>query len=142
MKAILNAALIILVCALSPSLSAQWPTYPTWPVPKTAGGEPNLAAPAPRTADGKPDFSGVWRGAPAGQRGAPPPATPPTGPPLAERPAQVVCRGELPDGLPALWGGGAGKTEGSQQQKNPEALRLDRAISHPGAPRKFLQLLV
>src|SRR5436190_906974 len=83
MKAIFNATLVILVCALSPSISAQWPAYPTWPVPKTAGGEPNLAAPAPRTADGKPDFSGVWRGAPAGQRGAPPPATPPTGPPLA-----------------------------------------------------------
>src|SRR5437867_617180 len=43
--------------ALSPSLLAQWPPFPTPGVPKTPTGEPNLSAPAPRTADGKPDLS-------------------------------------------------------------------------------------
>ena len=75
-------ALVALVAAVSPPILAQWPAYPTYPVPKTAGGEPDLNAPAPRTPDGKPDFTGVWRGAPTGQRGAPPPVAT-TGIPLA-----------------------------------------------------------
>ena len=41
-------------------LFAQWPSYPTAGVPKTADGKPDLAGPTPRTADGKPDLSGVW----------------------------------------------------------------------------------
>ena len=41
-------------------VSAQWLTYPTAGVPKTADGSPNLTAPTPRTADGKPDLSGLW----------------------------------------------------------------------------------
>ena len=56
------AAVIVLVAAnvLAPSLSAQWPAFPTSNVPKTADGKPNLLAPAPRTRDGKPDLSGIW----------------------------------------------------------------------------------
>ena len=53
-------ALMAFVLALSPSLAAQWPKYPTPGVPRTANGEPILDAPAPRTADGKPDLSGIW----------------------------------------------------------------------------------
>jgi hypothetical protein len=41
-------------------LAAQWLNHPTPGIPRTAGGKPNLAAPAPRTADGKPDLSGLW----------------------------------------------------------------------------------
>jgi hypothetical protein len=42
------------------SLCAQWLTFPTPGMPRTADGKPNLTAPAPRTADGKPDFTGLW----------------------------------------------------------------------------------
>src|SRR5204863_4878684 len=41
-------------------LTAQWLNQPTKGIPRTAGGRPNLSAPAPRTADGKPDISGLW----------------------------------------------------------------------------------
>jgi hypothetical protein len=50
---------VVVVLALSPLLSAQWPLHPVG-VPKGPDGKPNLAAPAPRAADGKPDLSGVW----------------------------------------------------------------------------------
>jgi hypothetical protein len=52
--------LAALLCVLGAGLSAQWLTYPTAGVPRTADGKPNLSAPAPRAADGRPDFSGVW----------------------------------------------------------------------------------
>jgi hypothetical protein len=51
---------IAFIGALSASLSAQWPPYPTPNVPRTADGKPDLSAPVPRTADGKPDLSGIW----------------------------------------------------------------------------------
>ena len=58
----LSAVGVIAVCvALAPSLGAQWPSYPTPGVPRTADGKPNLDAPTPRTADGKVDFSGIWQ---------------------------------------------------------------------------------
>ena len=50
----------LLMATLAPSIGAQWPSYPTPGVPRTADGKPNLEAPAPRTADGKVDFSGIW----------------------------------------------------------------------------------
>ena len=52
--------LTILFAVSSVPLSAQWPSYPTPGVPRTADGKPNLSAPAPRGPDGKPDLSGVW----------------------------------------------------------------------------------
>jgi hypothetical protein len=39
---------------------AQWITYRTPDIPRTADGKPNLSAPTPRTPDGKPDISGMW----------------------------------------------------------------------------------
>ncbi len=40
--------------------SAQWPSFATPDVPRTAAGAPDYIATAPRTADGTPDFSGIW----------------------------------------------------------------------------------
>ena len=52
--------LALILCAMSVSLSAQWPNHPTPGLPRKPDGKPNLSAPAPRSADGKPDLSGVW----------------------------------------------------------------------------------
>ena len=57
----MNQALRALAfCLLTSPLPAQWISYPTAGVPRTANGKPNLAAACPRTADGKPDLSGLW----------------------------------------------------------------------------------
>ena len=42
------------------SLGAQWLSFRTPGIPRTADGKPNLSAPTPRTPDGKPDLSGLW----------------------------------------------------------------------------------
>jgi hypothetical protein len=52
--------MIVEVIAISAPSAAQWLSYPTPGIPRTAGGKPNLSAPARRTADGKPDLSGIW----------------------------------------------------------------------------------
>jgi hypothetical protein len=52
--------LAMILCALSVSLSAQWPNRPSPGIPRTPDGKPDLSAAAPRTPDGKPDLSGVW----------------------------------------------------------------------------------
>jgi len=50
-------AAVFLIAAVA---HAQWLSFPTPEVPRTANGKPDLSAPAPRTSDGKPDLSGVW----------------------------------------------------------------------------------
>jgi hypothetical protein len=143
MKAAIRWAGAIAVCAaLSPSLLAQWPIHPTNVVPRTPDGQPDLAAPAPRTAEGKPDFSGVWRGSPTGQRGAPPPPAPTSGPPLA---TFRDIGSTFKDGLPLTpWGAELLKKRMARNSKdNPEAHCLPMGIMQfhtQGAPRKFLQL--
>jgi hypothetical protein len=53
-------AACLFAAAITASVAAQWPAYPTPNVPRTADGKPNLLAPAPRASDGKPDLSGIW----------------------------------------------------------------------------------
>jgi hypothetical protein len=58
--AVITRSAIILFAASVAPLAAQWLHYPTPGIPRTAGGKPDLTAPAPRTADGKPDLTGLW----------------------------------------------------------------------------------
>jgi hypothetical protein len=141
MKATLSAAGVLAACAwLSTAAHAQWPTYPTLPVPKIANGQPDMNAPPPRTPDGKPDLNGVWRGAPTGQRGAPPPAQPADAPPLATfRDVGSTMKGGLPL---TPWGAEELKKRTARNSKdNPEAHCLPMGIVQfhtQGFPRKFV----
>jgi hypothetical protein len=54
-------AVLSLLSAIAAPAGAQWVSYPTAGVPRTATGAPDLNAPTPRTTDGKPDFSGIWQ---------------------------------------------------------------------------------
>jgi len=141
MRAMSKAAMAVTFCVcVSASLGAQWPTYPTLPVPRKADGQPDLNAPAPRTADGKPDFNGLWRGAPVGQRGAPPPAQAADAPPLATfRDIGSTTKGGLPL---TPWATEELKTRVARNSKdNPEAHCLPMGIMQfhtQGFPRKFV----
>jgi hypothetical protein len=139
-----GASLLAALVSFAPSLSAQWPRYPTTNVPRNAQGQPDMNAPAPRTADGKPDFSGVWRGGGGGfgrGRGAAADAPPPSGPPVA---GFANVGQAIKGGLPLTpYGAELLKTRQAGNSKdNPEANCLPMGIIQlhtQGAPRKYIQ---
>jgi hypothetical protein len=136
----------ILVAGLPGALQAQWPTYTTNGVPKTADGKPDLTAPAPRMADGKPDLSGIWSFArPAGSQPAPPPdASLGLGLPPAGINQFFNIGSTLKDGLPFQpWAEELRKQRKAANNKdNPDAhclpIGLMQLHTHP-QPRKIIQ---
>jgi hypothetical protein len=52
---------LVAILVVATDSDAQWLNHRNSRIPRTADGQPDLAAASPRAADGKPDLSGVWR---------------------------------------------------------------------------------
>ena len=117
-------AAVLLMAAMPAALFAQWPSYPTPGVPRTADGKPNLSAPAPKTPDGKPDLTGIWQndrtvgGTVAARSSANPPSNQRRF--IGDRQAEPVLEPRLPvqrrSAVHALGRGTAPATRRRQQQ--------------------------
>jgi hypothetical protein len=128
--------------AASASLSAQWPSFPTRDVPRTADGKPNFDAPTPRTPDGKPDLTGIWENVWFyNGKVSPPLASPPGEPPAST--FNNIGAG-FKNGLPLQpWAADLLKQRREQNSKdNPDAHCLPMGLmqfhEHP-QPRKIVQ---
>ena len=132
------------LCALSPTVLAQWPKFPLAGTPKTADGKVNMTAPTPRAADGKPDLSGVWETIP-GRR--------PPGPQIAaEGTGELPPSGSIFGNIGDQISGGAPyqpwaaelvkKRMADNSKDNPDAHCLPMGVmqmtSHP-YPKKIIQ---
>ena len=142
-SAIAAVGVFVLVMAVSRSLSAQWPAYPTAGVSRTADGKPDLTGPAPRTADGTPDLSGIWNY--AGILGFPGRGRPPD-PPAGTPPQATFWNIELgfKEGLPFQpWAADLRKQRMAVESKdNPDAacLPLGHMQLHTHSqPRRIVQ---
>jgi len=143
----MNSSCLAAVClagllASSASLSAQWPSFPTRDVPRTADGKPNFDAPTPRTSDGKPDLTGIWENVWFyNGKVSPPLASPPGEPPAST--FNNVGAG-FKNGLPLRpWAADLLKQRREQNSKdNPDAHCLPMGLmqfhEHP-QPRKIVQ---
>jgi hypothetical protein len=140
---------VILMCVPA-GLFAQWPSYPSPGVPRTADGMPNLTAPAPRTADGKPDFSGIWQndrtvgGTVAARSSAKPPTSNEDLIAIARRSPFWNLGSQFKDGLPFTpWGAKVHSERVANNSKdNPDAHCLPMGIMqfhNHGEPRKMIQ---
>lgn len=60
MRALVDAARVLVFGLTLIPLHAQWLNYPTAAIPRTRNGQPDLGSACPRTTDGKLDLSGLW----------------------------------------------------------------------------------
>jgi hypothetical protein len=143
-------AAFILMASVPAAIFAQWPSYPSAGVPRTADGKPNLSAPAPKTADGKPDLTGIWQndrtvgGTVAARTGANPPATNEDLIAIARRSPFWNLGSQFKDGLPFTpWGAELHRQRVAENSKdNPDAHCLPMGIMqfhYHGEPRKMIQ---
>ena len=130
------------VMALTVTVGAQWPNFPTGKLPRTSDGKVDLTAATPRMADGKPDLSGVWNYAGVlGLRGGPPPSPPGT-PPQA---TFWNIEAGIKEGLPFTPYGAELRRQrmATNSKDNPDAACLPIGFmqSHTHSqPRKLIQL--
>jgi hypothetical protein len=132
------AALATLGFGLVGPLSAQWISYPTAGVPRTADGKPDLRAACPRRADGKPDLSGLWI-MPTEREGN---ANFPGCEPVPDEFVNIAA--SLKSGLPyQAWAAELVKTRRSEQRVNDplsHCLPVGPIRLHTwNGPRKFMQ---
>ena len=166
-RKVVGFVLSVVFCTLC--VKAQWPSFPTSDVPKTADGKPDLEGPTPRAPDGKPDLSGIWefRGRAGGGRGVggtftvagnrgantnaptPPPPPPPQPPPPDQpgAPPQATffnIGAGFKDGLPYTpWAAELHKQrEATHAMDNPDAHCLPLGLTQlhmHPQPRKIIQ---